>query len=313
MASTALTTPAPTKKSVGAGSASPRRGRATLASGPSFWYTAPALVFFIGFAIIPLIIVLGLSFTNWDGLSEITPAGLDNWIAALTDPQTYQSLGITLQMMILGWIVQTPLAILIGVFTAGRQKYRAVYAVLFFVPLLISAAAIAIAWKALLDPNFGLGASTGIDWLSQNWLGNPDTALYVVVVIIAWQFIPFHALLYQGGVQQIPASMFEAATLDGAGRVQQFFSITLPQLEEHLHHVDDAHVGGLSHLLRHRLRADPGRPRNIDAHAPTSDVLHGLLELQHGCGERSRRHPGRVRARPFPWPDEAVGLLKDDQ
>ena len=231
MSSTAVTTPAPTKKSVGAGRASSRRGRATLASGPSFWYTAPALVFFIGFAIIPLIIVLGLSFTNWDGLSEITPAGLDNWIAALTDPQTYQSLGITLQMMIIGWIVQTPIAILIGVFTAGRQKYRAVYAVLFFVPLLISAAAIAIAWKALLDPNFGLGASTGIHWLSQNWLGNPDTAIYVVVVIIAWQFIPFHALLYQGGVQQIPASMFEAATLDGAGRVQQFFSITLPQLK----------------------------------------------------------------------------------
>src|SRR3954452_24492908 len=134
MSSTAIITPAPTTKSVGAGRASSRHSRgATLTSGPSFWYTAPALVFFIGFAIIPLIIVVGLSFTNWDGLSAITPAGLDNWVAAFTDPQTYQSLGITLEMMVLGWIVQTPIAILIGVFTAGRQRYRAVYAVLFFV------------------------------------------------------------------------------------------------------------------------------------------------------------------------------------
>ncbi|WP_435746372.1 carbohydrate ABC transporter permease [Microbacterium sp. PMB16] len=229
MSSTDAQTPAPTTNTVGAGHS--RKAQRTLTSGPSFWYATPALLFFVGFAIIPLIVVVGLSFTNWDGLSEITPAGLDNWIAALTEPQTWQSLGLTLQLMLLSWLIQTPLSILIGVFTAGRQRYRAVYAVLFFVPLLISAAAIAIAWKALLDPNFGLGASTGISWLSQNWLGNPDTALFVVILIITWQFVPFHALLYQGGVQQIPASMYEAATLDGAGRAQQFFNITLPQLK----------------------------------------------------------------------------------
>jgi raffinose/stachyose/melibiose transport system permease protein len=185
---------------------------------------------FAAFALIPLVVVFGLSFTNWDGLSAITFAGFDNWVAALSDPQTWEALWLTIQVMVLSWIIQTPIAILLGVFTAGRQRYRAIFAVLYFVPLLISAAAIAISWKALLDPNFGLGQSTGIPWLSQNWLGDPNTALYVVIVVIAWQFIPFHALLYQGGVQQIPASMYEAATLDGAGRMQQFFNITLPQL-----------------------------------------------------------------------------------
>jgi raffinose/stachyose/melibiose transport system permease protein len=171
-----------------------------------------------------------LSFTDWDGLSDIGFIGLDNWSQALTEPQTWQSLGLTLQVMILSWVVQTPISLLLGVFTAGKQKYRSIYGVLFFIPLLISAAAIAIAYKALLDPNFGLGQSTGIPFLSQNWLGNPDIVIYVLVFIIAWQFVPFHALLYQGGVRQIPDSLYEAATIDGAGRMAQFFSITLPQL-----------------------------------------------------------------------------------
>ncbi|VXC33179.1 Sugar ABC transporter permease [Microbacterium sp. 8M] len=207
-----------------------RASRRRLAAGPSFLYAVPALVMFVAFAIIPLVVVSGLSFTNWDGIGVITPAGLNNWIAALGDPETWHSLGLTLLVMVLCWVIQTPLALLLGVFTAGKQKYRAVFAVLFFVPLLISSAAIAIAWRALLDPNFGLGASSGLRWLARDWLGNPDTVLYVVVIIIAWQYVPFHALLYQGGVQQIPESMYEAATLDGAGRIAQFFHITLPQL-----------------------------------------------------------------------------------
>ncbi len=220
---TSISTRAPAQQRAGARPGSASRG-------PSLWYTAPALVLFVAFALIPLVVVLGLSFTQWDGLSDITFAGTSNWSEALTDPQTWQSLWLTIQVMVLSWIIQTPIAILLGVFTAGRQRYRAVYAVLYFVPLLISAAAIAISWRALLDPNFGVGQATGIEALAQNWLGNPDTALYVLIVVIAWQFIPFHALLYQGGVQQIPTSMYEAATVDGAGRVQQFFHITLPQL-----------------------------------------------------------------------------------
>ena len=102
---------------------------------------------------------------------------------------------------------------------------------IYFVPLLLSSAAIAITYKALLDPNFGLGAGLKISLLSQDWLGRPGLALGVVVFVVSWQFIPFHSLIYQGAVRQIPESMYEAAQIDGAGRVRQFFSITLPQLK----------------------------------------------------------------------------------
>ena len=133
--------------------------------------------------------------------------------------------------MALSWACQTPISLLIGVFIAGRQRYRALLAVLFFIPLLLSSAAIAITYKALLDPNFGLGAGLGIPLLQQDWLGQGNLALGVVVFVVSWQFIPFHSLIYQGGVRQIPRSMYEAAELDGAGRVRQFSSVTLPQLK----------------------------------------------------------------------------------
>ncbi len=91
--------------------------------------------------------------------------------------------------------------------------------------------AIAITYKALLDPNFGLGAGLHLDFLAQDWLGKGNLALGVVIFVVSWQFIPFHSLIYQGGVRQIPASMYEAAEIDGAGRWRKFWSITLPQLK----------------------------------------------------------------------------------
>jgi len=191
----------------------------------------PALAIFLLFGVIPLVGVLLLSFAQWDGLGAIHTAGLSNWRSVLSDPGLPHSILVTFEVMILSWVVQTPLSLLLGVFLAGRQRYRALLAVLYFVPLLLSSAAIAITYKALLDPNFGLGAGLYIGFLAQDWLGRGNLALGVVIFVVSWQFIPFHSLIYQGGVRQIPTSMYEAAAIDGAGRVRQFFSITVPQLK----------------------------------------------------------------------------------
>ncbi|MEV5371358.1 carbohydrate ABC transporter permease [Streptomyces albogriseolus] len=195
------------------------------------WLATPALLLFTGFAVVPLVGVFALSFTTWDGIGSIRLTGLTSWRAVLTDPGLPHALWVTFLVMAVSWAVQTPLSILLGTFLAGRQRYRAVLGVVYFVPLMLSSAAIAIAYEALLDPNFGLGAGLKIQALSQDWLGRPGLAFGVVIFVVSWQFIPFHSLIYQGGVQQIPKSLYEAAQLDGAGRVRQFFSITLPQLK----------------------------------------------------------------------------------
>lgn len=191
----------------------------------------PALLFFLVFAIIPLGGVVILSFSNWNGLGAITWAGLGSWTEVLTSSVTANALVVTAKVIVYSFVVQTPISMLLGIFIAGNQKYRALLAVLYFVPLLLSSAAVAIAYKALLDPNFGLAAGLNLPALAQNWLGSPDLALFVVIFVIAWQFVPFHTLIYQGGVRQIPASLYEAAEIDGAGRIKQFFHITLPQLK----------------------------------------------------------------------------------
>ncbi|WP_314193006.1 sugar ABC transporter permease [uncultured Arthrobacter sp.] len=200
-------------------------------TGPSGWLAAPALVFFLVFAVVPLAGVVFLSFTSWDGLREIRFEGLASWTTVLTDAVTGNALLVTAKIMFFSFIVQAPISLLLGVFTAGSQKYRAALAVLYFLPLLLSSAAVAIAFKALLDPNFGLGPGLQVPFLIQDWLGNSDLVLFVVVFVIAWQFVPFHTLIYQGGVRQIPTSLYEAAEIDGAGRVRQFLNITLPQLK----------------------------------------------------------------------------------
>jgi raffinose/stachyose/melibiose transport system permease protein len=207
-----------------------RRGGGAGRTGRVGYLAVPALLFFVVFGVVPLIGVLWLSFTRWDGLGAIHPTGLANWHSVLSDPGLVHALLVTFEIMAISWAVQTPASVLIGAFLAGHQRYREWLAVFYFLPLLFSSAAIAITYKGLLDPTFGLGAGLGIPWLSQDYLGQSQLAMGTLVFIVSWQFIPFHSLLYQGAIRQIPVSLYEAAKLDGAGRVRSFFSITLPQL-----------------------------------------------------------------------------------
>lgn len=194
----------------------------------------PALLFFGLFALLPMVIVVFLSFTSWNGLGAIHLNGTHNWSQVFDSSVTRHAIWLTIKVMVISWVIQTPISLLLGVFTAGTQRYRAVFAAVFFVPLLLSSAAVALAYRNLLDPNFGVTQAlkhTPLSFLNQDWLGNQTLVLVTVLFVITWQFVPFHALLYQAGVRQIPATMYEAATIDGAGRVQQFFYITLPQLK----------------------------------------------------------------------------------
>jgi raffinose/stachyose/melibiose transport system permease protein len=181
-----------------------------------------------------MVVVVVLSFTDFNAISSPTWTGFANWTRFAHDSVTHHAIWLSLEVMALSWAFQTPISLLLGVFVAGRQHYRGVLAAIFFVPLLFSSTAIAIAWKNVLDPNFGLVQNIahrlGIGWFPTDWLGSPNLALFTVVFIISWQFIPFHTLLYQAGVRQIPRSVYEAASIDGAGRVKGFFAVTLPLL-----------------------------------------------------------------------------------
>jgi raffinose/stachyose/melibiose transport system permease protein len=197
-------------------------------------WTAPALAFYGLFALFPLVVAVYLSCLKWNGLNQAVWVGASNWLALLHDGVAGHAIVLTFVLVVFTWAVETPLSILLGVFMAGPQRYRAVLSVFYFVPLLFSTVALGLTWTALLDPNFGalnaLLRLIGLSRLAQGWLGDPNLALPVLILLIAWQMIPFHALLYQAGARQIPVELYDAANLDGANRWDTFFHITLPQL-----------------------------------------------------------------------------------
>ena len=189
----------------------------------------PVMTFFGVFAVLPMLLVIYLSFTDWDGFGFPTLSGAGNWSRLLDDSEVRRSLVLTLVFMVLGWVVQTPIAMMIGVWAAGRQRNRAVLSSIFFLPVLLSTAAIALLWRSVLDPNFGL--TQQLPFLDQfSFLGDRTLVIFTVAWVLTWQYVPFHTLLYQSAARGIPVSIYEAATIDGAGRYKQFFSITLPLL-----------------------------------------------------------------------------------
>jgi raffinose/stachyose/melibiose transport system permease protein len=195
---------------------------------------SPTMALYGAFIIIPTAFALFLSFTHWDIDGPITWVGLANWREFLSDPVSHHSLLVTFELAGLSWLAQTPLAMALGIFVAGTQRYRAVYAAIYLVPLLLSTAGLSLMWEDFLFPQYGglawLGFHAHLHFLSQTWLGSPDLALYTIVVIIAWQFVPFHTLIFQAGRRAIPAELYDAASVDGANVRQSFWYVTLPQL-----------------------------------------------------------------------------------
>ncbi|MEU3466239.1 sugar ABC transporter permease [Streptomyces sp. NPDC006733] len=197
---------------------------------PGIAWALPATLFFVLFAIVPLVLVAVLSFARWDGLGAPEFAGMANWTALLHDDVMINSLWLSFALTVLGVAIQTPLSILLGVWAAGHQRNRAILSAIYFVPLLLSATAVSVLWRALLDPNFGVPAEA--EWLfgDGNLFGSQSGAIGVLAFVGAWQWTPLHTLIYQGGARAIPQVLYQAAAIDGAGTVRQFFHITLPQL-----------------------------------------------------------------------------------
>ncbi|MFC1418844.1 carbohydrate ABC transporter permease [Streptacidiphilus cavernicola] len=202
----------------------------TGATRPGLLWAAPAALFFGLFALVPLVLVAVLSFMDWDGVSNPSFAGLSNWTALLHDPVMLNSLWLSLLLTALGVLIQTPISLLLGVWAAGKQRNRAILSAIYFVPLLLSATAVSVLWRALLDPNFGIPSEAGWLFGDGNLLGTQSGAIGVLAFVGAWQFTPLHTLIYQGGARAIPPVLYQAASIDGAGTVRQFFHITLPQL-----------------------------------------------------------------------------------
>jgi xylobiose transport system permease protein len=213
-----------------------RRGGRGRAGRPRFVWALPAIAAFAVFALLPLGFAVYLSFTRYNGIRLVPPqwVGLENWSRVLTDTALHRSVSITLLLVVFAVLTQIPFALLLGVWAAGPQRARGVVAAMYFIPLLMSTAAVAVLWASLIDPNFGIPALLrpvlGPDNPLSNILGKPISAFVLIVLIYLWGATPLYMLIFQGAARSIPETLYQAASIDGAGTVRQFFAITVPQL-----------------------------------------------------------------------------------
>ncbi len=199
-----------------------------------FCCLAPAVILFIIFMIIPTIDVFRMSLYKWGGYTaEKTFVGLDNFKTLLQSDKFYQAFQNTVLLIVIVTIVTFSLAIIFAaILTRENLKGQTFFRVVFYIPNILSVVVISAIFSAIYDPNQGLlnsflnlfrGADDPI-----LWLGSQKIVIYSIIIAMVWQAIGYYMVMYMASMANIPESLYESASLEGAGRLKQFFSITLP-------------------------------------------------------------------------------------
>lgn len=201
-------------------------------------FVLPALLLFSIFILYPLLTALSYSFFSWSGIVREGFAGLENYVTLFTQlPYSTQIPNAFLHNLLLfvgAMVFQNTIGLGLATLLHRIRRFKRFFQTVYTLPYLVSPLVIGYLWSLMLSPLFGpvnaVLRAIGLDALAQPWLGNPSTAIWVVVLVTAWQWIGFPVLLYGAALGGIPEELEEAASLDGANTWQRFRSITLPLL-----------------------------------------------------------------------------------
>jgi raffinose/stachyose/melibiose transport system permease protein len=196
-------------------------------------FLGPALAVF-GFAVlVPMVFTVGYSFTEWNGFGAMTFVGLDNYLAAATDP-VFRDSFVHVVLYIAATLV---LEVLVGLALAGIVSAvagRLWFRVAIFTPVMLPMVVVAVLWSFVYNPDFGLVNATlgaaGLEQLQRVWLGDPATALAAVSVVSGWVYAGFYMMIFYAAFRQIPHEVIEAGRLDGAGEWQLFRRVKVPMI-----------------------------------------------------------------------------------
>lgn len=196
-------------------------------------FIGPAFVFILIFTVYPVISSLFLSFQQVRGV-EKSFVGLANYSRLFHDPIFYKSLLNTFEILIIQVPIMLFLALVIAVgLHSSLIKAKTFFRISFFMPAITALVAASIVFMILLDEHFGLVnyllSFMGID--SIHWLTTPFWAKVSVIVVMTWRWTGYNMVIFLAGLQNIPSELYEAASIDGAGKVKQFFMITIPLLK----------------------------------------------------------------------------------
>lgn len=210
--------------------------RKTKHGGLTPWlFALPALLVYVVFLVYPAFSSLFFSLTDWDGLSPgYNIVGVGNYTAMMKDPVVIRALVNNLIWSVVTIVVPVVLGLVLAVLLNGKVRGKPILRMVFYTPGVLPLVAVASIWGWLYNPQYGavnaLLRDIGLGALAQPWLGQNSTALAAVMVPAIWLRTGFPMLLYLAALQGIPQDQYEAATMDGATRWQQFWYITMPNL-----------------------------------------------------------------------------------
>lgn len=197
-----------------------------------WFFTSPYLIFTLLFFLFPLIWAIYLSFTNWNLIAPTYDfVGFQNFVKAFFDSGVRAAFVVTYKFMIMFVPIVVVGSLLLALILYSLPRFKALFAVGYFMPYLASGVATAIIVNGILSYNSALN-----DWLRHafglniNWLGSPFLAPLIIAIMIAWKMVGYYALLFLSGLESIPKEIYEAAKIDGAVGFRQLWHITLPML-----------------------------------------------------------------------------------
>lgn len=216
---------------------SPAKGRRLLRPEAKFALQAyafllPSFVGLLVFLILPIIAVAVLSFFNWGLIAQPTFIGLGNYSKLFGSSSFWHSLLVTFYYILLNIPMQTVFALLLALLLNQKIPGRGIFRTLFVVPWMATAVAMGIVWQWIFDPQYGsLNSFLSLFHITgPAWLSSPGWALPAIAAVNIWQYTGYNMLFFLAGLQGIPPDFYEASSLDGAGPVRKFFTITLPLL-----------------------------------------------------------------------------------
>ncbi|WHY85677.1 sugar ABC transporter permease [Neobacillus novalis] len=200
-----------------------------------FLLVAPGFLILVSMIIFPIGMSIYYGFTDWGGIGDYNFIGFENFKNILFSDEIFRtSLINALLLTVATILIQHPIAIFLSILITHCGRWEKVLRTILFIPAIISVVVTAKLWASIYNPQYGLLNnildSIGLSSLKQDWLGNPDLAIWSVIIVTIWQGFGYAFLLYYAGLKGVPDELYEAAKIDGANPFQLYTKVVIPLL-----------------------------------------------------------------------------------
>lgn len=189
---------------------------------------APTIIGLLVLNYYPLFDTIRLSFSRTQTFGKSTFNGIENYVTMFSTPEFWKATWNTIWFCILTVPVGIAIALLVAVMLNAKVKFKSGFRAIYFLPMVVAPAAVAMVWRWMFNGQYGI--INTILGKQINWLTDPKTAVIACAIVAIWSALGYDAVLLMSGLQNISKTYYEAADIDGASRVRQFFSITLPMI-----------------------------------------------------------------------------------